>query len=76
MNMHLKIEAIKLVELLTSLNIEDFQINQWIFLVDGNGMKAEAEQQRGNKKYLSAPVELSAPASAQNSARGEKKDSK
>lgn len=37
----LTIEAIKLVELLSSLNIEDFQINQWIFLIDGYGMQLE-----------------------------------
>ena len=35
----LTVEAIKLVELLSSLNIEDFQMNQWIFLIDGYGMK-------------------------------------
>ena len=34
----LTIEAIKLVQLLSSLNIEDFQMNQWIFLIDGYGM--------------------------------------
>ena len=38
-NVDLTIEAIKLVELLSSLNIEDFQMNQWIFLIDGYGMK-------------------------------------
>jgi hypothetical protein len=38
-NTDLIIEAIKLVELLSSLNIEDFQMNQWIFLIDGYGMK-------------------------------------
>ena len=40
-NSKLTIEAIKLVELLSSLNIEDFQMNQWIFLIDGYGMKRE-----------------------------------
>lgn len=35
----LTIEAIKLIELLSSLNLEDFQMNQWIFLVDKVGMK-------------------------------------
>ena len=44
-NTDLIIEAIKLVELLSSLNIEDFQMNQWIFLIDGYGMK-EMEPQR------------------------------
>jgi len=38
-NTDLTIEAIKLVELLSSLNIEDFQMNQWIFLIDGYGMQ-------------------------------------
>lgn len=37
----LTIEAIKLVELLSSLNIEDFQMNQWIFIIDGYGMQQE-----------------------------------
>lgn len=40
-NTDLTIEAIKLVELLASLNIEDFQMNQWIFLIDGYGMALE-----------------------------------
>lgn len=40
-NTELTIEAIKLVELLSSLNIEDFQMNQWIFLIDGYGMQLE-----------------------------------
>ena len=40
-NTELTIEAIKLVELLSSLNIEDFQMNQWIFLIDGYGMQIE-----------------------------------
>lgn len=31
-------EAIKTIELMSSLNIEDFQMNQWIFLVDAYGM--------------------------------------
>lgn len=34
----LTIEAIKLIELLSSLNIEDFQMNQWMFLFDGYGL--------------------------------------
>lgn len=41
-NTELTIEAIKLVELLSSLNIEDFQMNQWIFLIDGYGMQRES----------------------------------
>jgi hypothetical protein len=42
-NRELAIEAIKLIELLASLNIEDFQMNQWIFMVDGYGMKQNAD---------------------------------
>jgi hypothetical protein len=34
----LTFEAIKMIELMSSLNIEDFQMNQWIFLVDSYGM--------------------------------------
>ena len=36
-------EAIKIVELMSSLNLEDFQMNQWIFLIDSYGMKFEAD---------------------------------
>ena len=32
-----------MIELMSCLNIEDFQANQWIFLVDGFGMKFEME---------------------------------
>jgi len=32
-------EAIKLVDLMSQLNIEDFQMNQWMFLFDGYGMQ-------------------------------------
>lgn len=46
-NTDLTIEAIKLVELLSSLNMEDFQMNQWIFLIDGYGMHHQ-EQERGH----------------------------
>lgn len=46
-NTDLTIEAIKLVELLSSLNIEDFQMNQWIFLIDGYGMKLENNSNNG-----------------------------
>jgi len=45
-NIDLTIEAIKLVELLSSLNIEDFQMNQWIFLIDGYGMKIDQNNSR------------------------------
>ena len=34
----LTIEGIKIVELMSQLNIEDFQMNQWMFLFDGYGM--------------------------------------
>ncbi len=37
----LTFEAIKTIELMSSLNIEDFQMNQWIFLVDSYGMNFE-----------------------------------
>lgn len=50
-NTDLIIEAIKLVELLASLNIEDFQMNQWIFLIDGYGMKEiQKDDQVKNKQ--------------------------
>lgn len=34
----LTIEGIKIVELMSQLNIEDFQMNQWMFLFDGYGI--------------------------------------
>ena len=34
----LTIEGIKIVELMSQLNIEDFQMNQWMFLFDGFGI--------------------------------------
>jgi hypothetical protein len=34
----LQIEGIKIVELMSQLNIEDFQMNQWMFLFDGYGL--------------------------------------
>jgi len=48
-NDDLIIEAIKLIMLLQSLNIEDFQMNQWMFIVDAYGMK----------KYTPMPRRLS-----------------
>jgi chorismate synthase len=33
------IEAIKVVDMMSALNIEDFQMNQWIFLIDSYGMR-------------------------------------
>lgn len=50
-NTDLTIEAIKLVELLSSLNIEDFQMNQWIFLIDGYGMKLETGKNSDQKLH-------------------------
>lgn len=38
---YLSIEGIKLIELMSQLNIEDFQMNQWMFLFDGYGMDYE-----------------------------------
>lgn len=34
----LQIEGMKIVELMSQLNIEDFHMNQWMFLFDGYGM--------------------------------------
>jgi len=36
-------ETIKTIELMSCLNIEDFQMKQWIFLVDALGMRFEPE---------------------------------
>ena len=41
----LTIEAIKIVELMSQLNIEDFQMNQWMFLFDGFGMEYLAKEE-------------------------------
>ena len=41
----LTIEAIKIVELMSQLNIEDFQMNQWMFLFDGYGMEYLAKEE-------------------------------
>jgi hypothetical protein len=41
--MRLVVEAIKVVELMSALNMDDFQMNQWIFLVDSYGMAAPLE---------------------------------
>lgn len=56
-NSDLTIEAIKLVELLSSLNIEDFQMNQWIFLIDGYGMKLE-NNKLPNKSQSSGDISM------------------
>lgn len=34
----LTLEALKLIEILSLLNLEDFQLNQWIFLLDSYNM--------------------------------------
>jgi hypothetical protein len=64
-NTDLTIEAIKLVELLSSLNIEDFQMNQWIFLIDGYGMKLENQQADQRQKKLGSNELHAAKASKQ-----------
>ena len=38
-NATLTSEAIKVVELMSQLNIDEFQINQWMFMFDGFGVK-------------------------------------
>ena len=35
----LQIEGMKVVELMSQLNIEDFHMNQWMFLFDGYGLQ-------------------------------------
>lgn len=40
----LQIEGIKIVELMSQLNIEDFHMNQWMFLFDGYGMDIQPNQ--------------------------------
>ena len=35
----LAMEAIKIVELMSQLNIEEFQMNQWMFCFDGFGIR-------------------------------------
>ena len=34
-------EATKVIELMSELNIEDFQMNQWMFMFDGYGLNSE-----------------------------------
>jgi len=65
-NTDLTIEAIKLVELLSSLNIEDFQQNQWIFIIDGYGMKLEPPAQAKEPKQI---VEQKQPSSPSKTSR-------
>jgi len=42
----LQIEGIKIVELMSQLNIEDFQMNQWMFLFDGYGINNDVNQEQ------------------------------
>lgn len=37
----LQIEGMKVVELMSQLNIEDFHMNQWMFLFDGYGLSKQ-----------------------------------
>lgn len=49
-------EATKVIELMSELNIEDFQMNQWMFMFDGYGLNSErsiAEDMLLPKKYSS-----------------------
>ena len=39
----LKREAIKVVELMSQLNIDEFQMNQWMFMFDGFGIQYHNE---------------------------------
>lgn len=53
---HLLFEAIKTIELMSCLNIEDFQMKQWIFLVDAIGMRIEMpEDNRIVNQFISNP---------------------
>lgn len=74
-NTDLTIEAIKLVELLSSLNIEDFQMNQWIFLIDGYGMQLESMDQneslRGSIGDSEKPKEPQNPRASIKGQRGD-----
>jgi len=40
-DIRLAMEAVKIIDLMSCLNIEDFHLNQWIFLVDAYGMKLD-----------------------------------
>lgn len=68
-NADLTIEAIKLVELLSSLNIEDFQMNQWIFLIDGYGMRREEDNISGFGSSPSRLQESSRPTHKRTTSR-------
>jgi hypothetical protein len=60
-------EAIKIVELMSCLNIEDFHMNQWIFLVDAYGMDVH------NPKFSTQmPQSMTSP--AEKVKKGQDKD--
>lgn len=53
----LTIEGIKIVELMSQLNIEDFQMNQWMFLFDGYGIDYNGSNpfpEKGNMNQAAA----------------------
>ena len=43
----LQIEGMKVVELMSQLNIEDFHMNQWMFLFDGYGLSKQPNDKFG-----------------------------
>lgn len=49
-NYQLTFEAIKIVELMSQLNIEDFQMNQWMFLFDGFGIEYVTNENESGSK--------------------------
>lgn len=68
----LTIEGIKIVELMSQLNIEDFQMNQWMFLFDGYGIdyngsnpfpQQQKDQQDASGQAQQAFVDVSDPES-------------
>lgn len=62
-NYELIIEAIKIVELMSCLNIEDFHMNQWIFLVDAYGMKGpDSSINRQNQMPPAQKQNMASPA--------------
>jgi hypothetical protein len=52
----LVIEAIKVVELMSALNIEDFQMNQWIFMIDAYGLKMQNDVQQPIQMQMTQTV--------------------
>jgi len=52
----LVIEAIKVVELMSALNIEDFQMNQWIFMIDAYGLKMQNDIQQPIQMQMTQTV--------------------